>query len=217
MTPQDRVAKFADGVRSSVHIAALTGLDARHVRKLMLRHDLPRRREGAGAGALNHQFLAGRIIDADGYVCLSTRPRVLEHRQAMSQTLGRDLLPQEVVDHIDGLHLHNAPTNLRLFASNAEHIRATLTGRVPLWSRAGRANMSLRHRQPEVLILVDTYRQRRAAGDVRLHQILLAALSLGIDSPYLLGTHHHMEKAGIDWRSRPNLERALQQLLDKWA
>ncbi len=217
MTPLDRIAHLCDGLRSSTEIAQLSGLNPRHVRKLMLRHDLPRRREGAGSGALNHQFLAGRIIDADGYVCLSTRsPRVLEHRQAMEQALGRPLLPAEVVDHIDGLHLHNSPTNLRLFASNAEHLRATLTGRVPRWSHAGRANMFLRHRQPEAPKPVDTYRQRKAAGDVRLRQILLAALSLGTDSPYLSGTHHHMEKAGIDPSSRSAIERGLAQSLARW-
>jgi len=200
-----------------VEIARLSGLNPRHVRKLMLRHDLPRRKEGAGAGALNHQFLVGRIIDSDGYACLSARPpRVLEHRQVMEKALGRPLLPREVVDHNDGLHLHNDPTNLRLFPSNAEHLRATISGRVPRWSREGRANMFLRHRQPEALTPVDIYRQRKAAGDVRLRQILLAALSLGTNSPYLLGTHHHMEKAGIDPSSRPAIERGLAQLLAKW-
>lgn len=65
-----------------------------------------------------------------------------EHRMVMHDLLGRELQPGEVVDHIDGNRTNNAPDNLRLFASNAEHLRHTLKGRVPNWSAAGKAKMT---------------------------------------------------------------------------
>ncbi|MBL4574426.1 MAG: HNH endonuclease [Gammaproteobacteria bacterium] len=44
----------------------------------------------------------------------------------MEVVLGRYLRPGEVVDHIDNHPRHNWPDNLRLFDSNAEHLRQTL-------------------------------------------------------------------------------------------
>jgi hypothetical protein len=224
------VALYADGETTSYEIAALTGLNPRHVRKILLRHDLPRLNCGARRGEGNHQFVSGRRVMLDGYVLVTApegyctgkkRPNrlaqsALEHRLVAETTLGRLLLPSERVDHVDGLTLHNHPDNLRVFASNAEHLRATLTGKVPQWSEAGYQNMLLRHRQPEDLQLVDTHRQRKVAGAVRLRQILLAALRLGTDSPYLSGTHHHTTKAGIDMSSRSTIERALAALCLQW-
>jgi hypothetical protein len=126
----------------------------------------------------------------------------------MEKKLGRYLSPEEVVDHIDGLTLHNAPDNLRLFESNGAHLEATISGKRRQWSGSGHANIGARTDRGREIERVDTYRLRKKRGDVRLRQILLAALSLGIDSPYLSGTHRHLEKAGIADLSRPNLERA---------
>jgi len=53
---------------------------------------------------------------------------VPEHRLVMELKMKRYLLPQEVVDHIDNHPRHNSPDNLRVFASNADHLRTTLTG-----------------------------------------------------------------------------------------
>ena len=65
----------------------------------------------------------------------------------MHDHLGRALLLGEVVDHIDGDRLNNAPANLRVFQSNAEHLRVTLKGRVPNWTPEGRARMTGRPRK----------------------------------------------------------------------
>lgn len=48
---------------------------------------------------------------------------ILEHRYVMEQHIGRYLEPGEVVHHIDGNPRNNAIENLRLYASQAEHIR----------------------------------------------------------------------------------------------
>ena len=61
---------------------------------------------------------------------------VLEHRLAMELKLGRYLLPKEVVHHKKGFRNH--PSNLKLFASNADHLAETLRGKVPNWTAAGR-------------------------------------------------------------------------------
>lgn len=225
-----QVRELATGDVSSIEIAQLLGRNPRHIRKILLKYDLPRLDCGARDGENNHQFAAGRRITLNGYV-LITPPRghstakaragrtvgyMFEHRYVMEQTLGRPLLETERVDHVDGLTLHNHPDNLRVFATNADHLRATLSGQVPQWSEAGYGNMVLRHRPDAVLQLVDTHRQRTAAGATRLRQILLAALQLGTDSPYLLGTQRWLEQAGIDVSSRPTIERALADLSQKW-
>jgi hypothetical protein len=226
-----RIVALSDGTRSSIEIAKLVGLSPRYVRKVMLRLNLPRWGEGAQPGKENHQYKTGRRIDLDGYV-LVTAPKdhpyarqrtnrsgklIYEHRLVLEQHLGRYLLPEEVVDHIDGLTLHNAPENLRLFASNGEHLATTTTGRTKLWSAQGRQNIGTRTDRGKVLQRVDSYGQRRKSGDVRLRQILLAALQLGTDSPFLSGTLHHTKKAGIDLSLRSTIQRALDDLYARWA
>jgi len=193
-------------------------------RKVRKRFGLPHPAQAPPSGERNPAYVGGRSVARDGYVYIQRGGRrVLEHRQLMSDILGRPLKASEVVDHIDGLTLHNSPGNLRLFASNAERLAATTTGKPHRVSEAGKDNLrglnNVRHRgaQPLTSPLVDTYRQRKEAGDVRLRQILLAALSLGTDCHYLWGTLHWLEQAGIDWRSRPNLEHALAAVEERWA
>jgi hypothetical protein len=67
---------------------------------------------------------------------------VAVHRLVMERKLGRYLLPTEVVDHIDGNIQNNHPDNLRVFSSNAEHLRETLKGKRPNWSAAGKRQIS---------------------------------------------------------------------------
>jgi len=225
-----RVAALADGARTSAQIATALSISPRRVRKILLRRDLPRLAEGGRHGVGNHQFVSGRRITLNGYVLVTppaghptAKPRkgrtvgyMFEHRLRMEETLGRPLAPQERVDHVDGLTLHNHPDNLRLFASNAEHLKDTLTGLTPQWSEAGYQNMLLRHRPPEALQRVDIHRQRTEAGATRLRQILLLALRLGTDSPYLSGTQRWTKKAGIDMSSRSTIEHALVALCLQW-
>lgn len=225
-----KIIDLSDGVRSSTKIAEIVGLAPRYVRKVMLRYDLPRCGEGAQPGKGNHQYKSGRRIDFDGYVLVPApkdhpyaRKRtgrdsklMYEHRFVLEQTLGRYLLPEEVVDHIDGLTLHNSPENLRLFPSNAEHLTETRAGIAPKISEAGRRNIGLRTDLRQEISRVDMHAVRRARGDVRLRQILLAALSLGTSSPFLLGSCHHTKKAGADLSSRSTTERALVDLYARW-
>lgn len=226
----DAIRRLSDGIRTSKEIAAEVGATAKYVQAIALEFGLPRRAQGAQPGEDNHAFRSGRRIDRDGYVLVSTPPNhpsarkranrnyglIFEHRLVMERQLGRHLSPVEVVDHIDGLHLHNHPDNLRVFASNADHLKATISEQVPAWSRDGKMNLRASYDQREVTLPVDSYRLERKRGDVRLRQILLAWLSLGEDSPFLLGTRHWLERAGIVDLSRSSLELHLQRLSQRY-
>lgn len=222
-----RIKPHCNGVLSSSEIAELTGENAKYVQKMMLRYDLPRREINVVPSHRNRFYRCGRDINKDGYACVicpsdhksmaNKNGRVLEHRMVMAQKIGRNLLAHEVVDHIDGIKLHNHQDNLRLFASNADHLRATITGNIPQWSREGKAALDLSRRRSEAYQPVDIHLKKVRQGDERLLQILRAALKFGTDSPYLLGSSLHLEKAGISDFSHSNLERALADLYRKYA
>ncbi len=227
---QNNVAQYCDGLLTSAQIAVLSGDNQKYVQRTMLAFDLPRRTQGSAFGELNGAYDVGRRIDRDGYVLVSAatdhpfaRKRkdrntgiIYEHRLMMENKICRFLDPKEAVDHIDGLRLHNEPSNLRLFSSNAEHLRSTITGQIPNWSKKGIEKMLTPHRLRD-RSTVNNYQKMKVSGDARLQQILLAALQLGIDSPFLLGTHHHLEKAGISDFSHSSLELELMNLYRKYA
>lgn len=220
------ILQLADGARTSAEIAGALGCSDKHVQNTLRTHNADRLSRGARQGELNHSYRAGRIVDLDGYALVaapSDHPQarssglMFEHRLIAEKKIGRYLLPTEVVDHIDGLHLHNDPSNLRVFDSNADHLRATISGLRPNWSEEGLAKMQIPSHLRPAYPRVDSYRQRRERGDVRLLQILLAASRLGIGSPHLLGTHHHLEQAQIDHSQPTTIELALADLFPEWA
>jgi len=57
----------------------------------------------------------------DGYVKRNGRH---EHRVIAEQMLGRQLLPQEIVAHRDGVKPNNKPSNLEVFPTRAAFARA---------------------------------------------------------------------------------------------
>lgn len=226
----EKIRGLADGATSSIEIAAALGVKPRQVRKYMTKYHLPRLANHVPSGARNSSYKGGRRVALDGYAYVAAPDghplarflpgknvgHILEHRLVAEQKLGRYLTATEVVDHIDGLTLHNHPDNLRVFGCNGEHLTHTKSGVTPNWSPEGKRNLSLRHSQPECLQRVDKHRQRKEAGVLRLHQILRLALSLGTDSPYLLGTIQWTSKVGIDMSQRSTIERALVDLCERW-
>lgn len=214
-----QIKRLSDGLLTSTEIASAVGTSAKYVQNVVRRYSLPCLPQGARRGELNHGFVGGRRIDLDGYALVQAPPdhpsarrsgSIAEHRLVVERKLGRHLQAGEVVDHIDGFQLHNHPDNLRVFASNADHLKATISGEVPKWSMLAIAKKNATLAQRAKFPQIDSYRSAKARGDVRLRQILLTWLRFGEGSPYLLGTHHWLEQAGIHDLSRSSLELHLQ-------
>lgn len=208
-------------LESSIRIAEELGCSPRYVRRVLRQHGL-NNPAGPPRGDRNPSWRGGRMVDLDGYVLLQTKPtRVSEHRHVAAQTLGRELLESEVVDHIDGITIHNDPKNLRVFATNGVHLRATITGRdrSASVSNSGRRNIKAQKKNlvGTVFEPVDTYRLRKERGDVRLRAILRAALELGKEHPCLSGTTHWLKQTGIDPSCDRSLERAWAALESRYA
>lgn len=59
-----------------------------------------------------------------GYKVLTVNgKREYEHRLIAAEKLGRPMLPEEVVHHIDGNPLNNHPDNLQVLSGQSEHIK----------------------------------------------------------------------------------------------
>jgi len=133
----------AEGVSLS-EIGRRIGTTRRAVAKYLARHDI-HREPFRQSGENNPAWKGGRMTDKQGYVLIhipdhpsATRHGyVREHRLVMERTIGRLLNNREVVHHRNGNTSDNRPCNLELFASNGEHLAATLDGRCPEWTEDG--------------------------------------------------------------------------------
>lgn len=141
---QELVALLDQG-RTQAQIAEALGVSEQTIWRRAREWDLRTARTGPRSAADHPAWTGGRSLDKHGYVTVycplhpqARKPRgvVAEHRLVMEVMLGRYLLPEEVVDHRDSWPYHNWPSNLRLFASNADHLRCELTGRG--WSTSPR-------------------------------------------------------------------------------
>jgi hypothetical protein len=140
----------ADGCLSA-EIANRIGKTSKAVQKIFRRYNFPRLHNIAPPLREERLGWKGGVKIVKGYKYQRTPKHPLAskhgqyvavHRLVMEETLGRYLLATEVVDHIDGNTMNNHPDNLRVFASNADHLRVTLAGRCPKWSDDGRRRIS---------------------------------------------------------------------------
>ena len=122
-------------------IARKYGIDYRSVWWRIRKENLPFRPDRSGRH--NGGWTGGRqksgpyvYVYCPGHPFATQSGCVLEHRLMMELKLGRYLLPTEVVHHKRGFR--NTPGNLEVFESNAAHLAATLRGKVPNWTAAGK-------------------------------------------------------------------------------
>ena len=170
---QPQVAQRLSCTRSAIERAA---------RKMHLKTA----RTGPRAGADHREWKGGRILDKHGYIEIyaplhpaarKSTGRVFEHRLVMEVVLGRYLTTKEVVDHRDDHPHHNWPDNLELYASNADHLRGTLTGREKATPRstipgAYGCSQKMSHcpTQDETLALAPTAFHLALAGHIEIHR-----------------------------------------------
>lgn len=82
-------------------------------------------------GPKHHSWRGGKAKTHDGYTLIKIRHHpnaqsngyILEHRWVMEQHIGRPLLKEEVVHHINHDRSDNRIENLMLFGSHSEHIK----------------------------------------------------------------------------------------------
>lgn len=130
-------------------VATELGTNRGHIRRALAEGGVEVRAVAPPSGPDNHMWKGGRTTDKSGYVLIrvvdhpdaNSNGYVREHRLVMSRVLGRRLLPEEVVHHLNGIRGDNRPENLELFATNADHLRHELKGRCPNWTEDGRRRL----------------------------------------------------------------------------
>jgi hypothetical protein len=146
-TPERRLlaAALYDAGLTMEEVAATLTTSTRHVRAALESEGVQIRPSYSfPSGQANPSYKQGRTL-LKGYwqVRLPSHPQatkhgyVAEHRLVMESMIGRRLKRSEVVHHKDGDTQNNAPDNLQLFASNAEHLATTLKGKRPKWTKSG--------------------------------------------------------------------------------
>ncbi len=131
----DRLRKLASLEMSTSEIGAELGVSDDCVRERMILLGIPRL-PGKARLEKHPHWAGGLTVDKHGYILQwcpghpggDRQRKVRLHRVVMEADLGRYLRDGEVVDHIDGDTSNNHIENLRLFSTNAEHLRVTLTG-----------------------------------------------------------------------------------------
>ena len=150
------VCSLASQGKFSHEIAEIVGKTPKAIQKIYRRYDfpslqniLPPKREQRLGWKGGIKVVAGyNYVRTPGHPNRSKHGGyVAEHRLVMEKHLGRYLLKTEVVDHIDGNIQNNDISNLRVFPSNAEHLRETLAGKCPKWTEDGKKRLDAARRK----------------------------------------------------------------------
>jgi len=134
--PEDRLRQLHAQRMSCQEIGTILGFCPEAIRDRLVELELPRL-PGKARPEKNYFWRGGLVVDSEGYI-LEKSPGhpnadhlgyVRQHRLVMEKTLGRYLTREEVVDHKNRDTSDNDPGNLELYATNADHLAATLAGR----------------------------------------------------------------------------------------
>jgi hypothetical protein len=145
----EKVLKMCEDGCSLSEIGEAVGTKGEEVKKFLRRHGINKEFPKATYGE-RHYAWKGRLIDKNGYVMIHCKGHpnarkhthyIFEHRLVMEDSLGRFLLPTEVVHHINGVKNDNRIENLQLFDSNGEHLAHELKGRCPNWTKEGKQSI----------------------------------------------------------------------------
>jgi len=92
-----------------------------------------RNRSQRAAGERNSSWKGGRRLTKDGYLLVWTPDGfILEHRMNMEKHLGRKLLSNEIIHHLNENKLDNRISNLMVCVGNGEHRKQHI---LKVWSR----------------------------------------------------------------------------------
>jgi hypothetical protein len=146
-----QLAEYCKQGLRSFEIAPLMGRSPKAIQKAFVRFHFPCLKNVCPRkGSNNPAWNGGRFVAHNGYIFVRVPDHpnanyhgyVQEHRLVVEKQLGRFLLPSEVVHHKDGNPANNDISNLEVFSSNGEHLRATLQGIPHNVSESGRASLS---------------------------------------------------------------------------
>lgn len=130
---------------TQAQIAKALGVSRSAIERRAQRRGLQTARSGPRCGPGHPDWRTGRVLEKHAYIVVwaplhplanASTGRVLEHRMLMETMLGRYLTRAEVVHHRDEHPWHNWPSNLELYACNADHLRDELSGRVKATPRS---------------------------------------------------------------------------------
>lgn len=137
-------------------IGVRVGKTGKSVNKVLKRTGCCMRRRGPKDGPGHPEWKGGRTSDKEGYALIwmpdhphaNHQGRVREHRLIVEAKIGRYLKPTEVVHHVDDDPTNNSEDNLVLYETNGQHLAATLKGKCPTWTEAGRERILAAVRKP---------------------------------------------------------------------
>lgn len=86
-----------------------------------------------------HGYIVIKLHPNSPFISMASKDRmIMEHRLVMAKKLGRCLLPQEKVHHIDGVRHHNGDANLELISLVNHNILTVLCHKCKLRSEVRR-------------------------------------------------------------------------------
>jgi hypothetical protein len=154
---------FKEG-NSTRTIANITNINFRTIAFLLNHYGCPRKRSGGSYKGDKSTNWNGGIKTMQGYIRIlspnhpyvATDGYVPQHRLVMEQSLGRYLLPTEIVHHKDGNKSNNDISNLELISPANHRLVTELCNQCPLKKEIKRLERQLKEAQTTCRIILDS-------------------------------------------------------------